>query len=385
MKPIKGIIAALIVALFVCPPCGAQDGSAALFWDINYLSEFNNGEYDISDGRYISSGTIAAARLTPFIGLQTGSRETGRHRVVAGIDIIKDFGSYSTSESDNADNWDLFKEITLYYRYDRARGKNTFTAAAGVFPRALCEGEYDTAILSDANRIYDSNVEGILMQCHFGRGGLTEVILDWNGKFGTVRREEFNVMTAGNIPLSRHISFCWQGMLHHYANSETVVGVVDDNLVNPYFKLDLADKFHLDPPFSVRTLSLSAGAFLGYHRDRRYEECLTPVGLYVGAEAGIGNFGIKNMYHRGGNIVPYYDSMDASGMQYADNLYMRSLMWRQLDEKDKSYDRLELYWQPKLGKYTSLKISTVAHFHHSFSGWQQIATLIFWLDKGRDL
>ena len=45
------------------------------------------------------------------------------------------------------------------------------------------------------------------------------------------------------------------------------------------------------------------------------------------------------------------------------------------------YDRLEAYWEPKIGPYLNIRIAAVFHFHKKYSGCQQMVTLKFNLDK----
>lgn len=353
---------------------------AKFVYDVNFNYAFVNNEFDASDGYFVPSGTIAAARLTPYIGFEINRGAFGSHRLMAGIDVLKNFGanpiSYGAENDPSLENKALLREVTLWYQYARKFGKTDFFAAAGVFPRQLCRGKYTTAVFSDGVRFFDNNAEGLMLRWKRPRSNY-EVILDWNGLYGTDRREQFNVLTYGECYLSEHLYLGWQGMFHHYANSANVGGVVDDHLLNPFVAYDFTKSV------PVEVLTVSAGAYLGYQRDRRKgKEYKTPLGGSLVTDVRNWRVGLRNELYYGADLMPLFNDTDNAGIMYGANLYFRSGSWKiSKDGKPGFYDNAELYWRPLISEFVDIKISAIAHFLPGFIGWQQLVILNFDLEK----
>lgn len=136
--------------------------------------------------------TIYGARLTPSVGLQVRQNANVRHKLMLGIDMMKDFGRHPSAvatspEHDRGlENTRLFREITMYYGIDAKLGSWKLQAFAGMFPRAFSEGEYSQAFFSDSLKFYDNNLEGALIKASNSRAYM-EVAFDWNGMFGSYR------------------------------------------------------------------------------------------------------------------------------------------------------------------------------------------------------
>jgi len=117
----------------------------ALEFDYNVHLEwfFVNNEYAASDNRFAPSRTMCGVRATPSVGLRI-NQERMTHRLLGGIDILKDFGASPTAYGAEADrrqeNWNLFREITLYYNLSAVFGRTEFSAVAGIFPGILRKG-----------------------------------------------------------------------------------------------------------------------------------------------------------------------------------------------------------------------------------------------------
>jgi len=355
-------------------------GGAEFVYDVNFNFAFVNNEFDASGGWFIPSATIAAARITPYVGFEIDRGVYGTHRIMTGIDVLKNFGANPTSygaESDpSLENKALLREITLWYQYRRKFGKTDFLAVAGVFPRHLCGGKYTTAVFSDGVRFFDNNAEGMMLKWRRPRSNY-EVILDWNGLYGTDRREQFNILSYGECYLTDRLYLGWQGMFHHYANSANVGGVVDDHLINPFVAYDLTKAV------PVEVLTVSVGAYLGYQCDRRYlEDVKTPLGASLVTDVRNWRVGLRNELYYGENLLPFFYDKDNGGNMYGTNLYCRSGAWKvSRNGTPGFYDNVELYWKPVVSEFVYIKISAMAHFNPTFSGWQQLVILNFDLEK----
>ena len=344
---------------------------------------FINNEYGASHEEFAPSRTMTGIRLTPLVGLRIEQQNGMRHRLLGGIDIQKDFGAnpYALGTEEEADrkqeNWNLLREIKVYYTFEAQFKKTDFSFVAGIYPRYETRGKYTSAIVSDKFRFYDNNLEGLLLRFKRPKS-YYEVGFDWNGKYGKKRHERFNIFSYGDTYIKPWLHFGWQGMFQHYAGAQDQPGVVDDHIFNPYFLFDFAPMSHL------QALNLSVGGFVGYQRDRRWKEIKVPLGLDVVAEVRHWNAGIRNEFYWGTSLMPYYSVEDSEGVPYGDRLYFREPYW-QIRTGDAHlpavYDRLEAYWQPRISDFLRIRIAAVAHFNHGFSGWQQIATLVFDLES----
>ncbi len=349
-------------------PVAGQDKE--FLYDITFDWIFNNHEYAATKDAFVPSHTLAAARLTPSIGLGIFPEDGSTHRLMAGIDLTRRFGSPFSISS-------LISEATLFYEYARPfSGDCLFSMTAGIFPRSALMGEYTEAVISDDLRFLDNNIDGLLLQMQTGRGNY-EICLDWNGLKSPTRRERFNVLTSGNVRISRLFSAGWQGMFQHYAGMDGVKGiVVDEDFLNPYLRLSLG------PVTGLKKLDISAGPMLGYQRDRQAKDRRYPVGADLVTELRHWSLGIRNELYWGDPMAPFWAGSDITGSPYVDNLYFRSPFWQvSLDGSKGFYDKLEAWWMPNIGKMVRLRIGASLHFNSGFSGWQQYAAIIFDLSK----
>lgn len=344
MKRIVLSIAVLALSLSL----GAQ--SIHPEWDVHFQGAIINDEFDVSKNVLAPSGTLAALRLSPYVGIGFGHN----HRVKVGFDIMKDFGAPDTKP---------VTELAAWYQYDN----NGFTLAAGIFPGSLLSGHYSTVILSDASRFYDAHFDGFFLGWK-GRRSHYELVFDWNGKWGDVRREQFNVMTSGAGWVTPWLALCWEGMFHHYASSAAVQGVVDDHILHPYIRFDFSSFLPLD------RMELSLGGMAGYQMDRLAGDRRIPLGADAVVDIGKWGFGIRNQFYYGQSQAPFYHSKDAAGEEYGADLYMRSSWWQiRKDGKAGLYDRLDAYWMKSLGDYVELGVHAVFHFDYlGILGFQQL-------------
>ena len=91
------------------------------------------------------------------------------------------------------------------------------------------------------------------------------------------------------------------------------------------------------------------------------------------------NAGVENRLFYGTDMMPYYDSLDAGGRKYGNSLYFGDPFWQVTADGTGHgfYDRLEVYYEPRIASFLRLKVAAVMHFNGGFSGWQQIVSLKF--------
>lgn len=365
-----------------------DDGKVHFDYDVDFEMKFDNRELYRSD--FSNSMTIFGARLTPSVGIVIPQDELSlNHRIMLGIDVMKDFGASPISPdlagpgSDEAagrlTNLDLFREMTLYYKLERNTEKTGLELYAGVFPRKTAEGNYSEAFFSDSLKFYDNNLEGLLIKVRRPRG-YWEVGCDWLGQKGQVRKEKFMVFSAGESFVANSLHIGYAAYMYHFAGSTKARGVVDNILLNPYVKFDLGRQMGL------QMFEMRLGWLQAMQHDREF------VGHYVfpgGGEFDLDvrnwNVGIHNRLFYGTDMMPYYNNVDKGGDKYGTRLYMGDPFYRIHDDGIDGpglYDRLDLYWEPKLGNMLSLRVSARFHFHDSsYSGCQQIVGLRFNLEE----
>lgn len=370
----------------------AEDHKMRLAYDVDFETRFDNREYYRS--AFSPSMTIFGARLTPSAGLDIYQNKDISHRLMAGIDVRKDFGASPVSKlltggtetpetSLKQNNTDLFREMLLYYNLDASAGKAALQLYAGIFPRRAVMGDYSDVFFSDSLMFYDNNIEGVLLRIRRPRS-YWEVGCDWMGQFGQVRKEKFMIFSYGQSNITPSFKLGYSGYMYHFAGSQKARGVVDNILLNPFMKYDFGD------PAGFQELSVRLGWLQAMQHDRLF------VGHYVfpgGGELDLvvkkWNFGISNHLFCGTDMMPYYNSKDSGGDKYGDRLYFGDPFYRMHDDDTSGvgvYDRLEVFYEPDLGPYLKIGIGARFHFHGSrYSGCQQVLSLKFNLNGKTDL
>ncbi len=344
---------------------------AGFAYDVKSEMNFDNREFYRSG--FSESMTIFGARLTPSVGISVPQRSLGmEHRVMVGIDVMKDFGGPQT-------NIDLFREMTLYYRLDKRTRTTGLELYAGIFPRETMGGSYSEAFFSDSLRFYDNNLEGLLVKVRRPKA-YWEIGCDWMGQKGYDAKERFMIFSSGESSIASFFKVGYAAYMYHFAGSERARGVVDNILMNPYLRFDFGDMMNL------QEFSLRFGWLQAMQHDREF------VGHYVfpgGGEFDLGirqwNFCISNKLFYGMDMMPYYNCTDTAGDKYGPRLYFGDPFYRIHDDSSAGpglYDRLDIFYEPHIGKYLNIRLGARFHFNNmKYSGCQQIVGIIFNLDK----
>ena len=379
------IIASFVLfCLSFLPLCAEETGKVRIAYDVDFEMNFDNREFYRS--AFTPSMTIFGARLTPSVGIRLDQPEHGiSHRLMAGIDVMKDFGASPVSEilaggescetSLKLNNSALLRELTVYYNMRRTAGNTGLELYAGIFPRKASEGKYSDVFFSDSLRFYDNNLEGILLKIRRPKA-YWEVGCDWFGQYGQVRKEKFMIFSRGESRITDFFNIGYAAYMYHFAGSRKARGVVDNILLNPFVDFQFGSRMGLQR-FSIRLGWLQA-----MQHDREF------VGHYVfpgGGELEVGvrnwNVGIANRLFYGTDMMPYYDSSDTAGDKYGTRLYLGDPFYRVHDDGQTGpglYDRFEVYWEPKLGRYLNIKVSAMFHFNgFRYSGCQQMVGIRF--------
>ena len=341
-------------------------------YDVKFDYIFLNSEFDRSSNVFEKSGTLHAARLTPLVGADWNQGGLARHSIRVGVDLFKNMG-------EGLPAGDVFREVLLYYNADVPvrRYRGTFSAIAGVFPRSFSEGLYSDAFFSDDVRYLDNNFEGMFFK-YSNPTVYADLGLDWCGMKGLTRREAFRIMSSGKVDLfgTSLFAFGWAASMFHYAGSETVRGVVDNTMVNPYLLLDFSSAI------GVSNLSLRTGPIVTYQWDRVHDqEKHMPWGLESVLTIQERAFGIEDTFYWGDDLY-YYDDKYGASVYYGEPFYswpMEGRSWM---------DKLAVFYQPRIADCVNLRVALEFFFGKAmedcppvYRGTNQILTFIFDLDK----
>ena len=355
----------IIIMLLSCAATMQAGDKLRFVYDVNFEMNFDNREF--YESNFSSSMTIFGARLTPAVGLEIATDNNTLHRLMGGIDVMKDFGSEQV-------NKELFREISLYYRLNKKFNDTEMTLYAGIFPRRNMEGRYSQAFFSDSLKFYDNNLEGLLIK--FNRpNAYFEVGCDWMGQYGETRRERFMIYSAGEGKVASFMTFGYAGYMYHFANSVKVKALVDNILLNPYVRFDFG------PQADFQTLSVSLGYLQALQHNRvQVGHYVFPGGVHLDFEARKWNVAIKNMAYYGTGIMPYYNYYDPGNIKFGNNLYLGDPFYRVYDTDSKErglYDRFEVCYEPSIGKHLKIRVAALLHFNNfSYSGFQQNVGMI---------
>lgn len=366
------LICALAAALMAATVAEAkQKEDVRVVYGVDFDMNFDNREFYRSS--FSESMTIFGARLTPSIGLAVEKERGTRHSIVAGIDVMKDFGAQMAAPKE------LLREPTLYYRLEKDCGKMDLELYAGVFPRKKSEGKYSEAFFSDSLKFYDNNLEGLLVKFKLPKAYF-EVGCDWMGQFGQTQRERFMIYSSGEGKVASFLTLGYSGYVYHFAGCTEVRGVVDNILANPYARFDFGKMT------DFQTLSFRLGWLQALQNDRRnIGQYTRPYGAEFDFEIRKWNAGVRNSMFYGRDMMPYYNYCDAGGYKYGTRLYFGDPFYRVHDDADEGpgmYDRFEIFWNPYVSDLIDIKVRAIFHYHGSnYSGCQQVVSLNFNLDR----
>lgn len=337
-----------ILALCVASAATAQ----RLDYGLDFKVRFDNREYK---SEFSGDKTLFGLKLVPEAGVRWGD-----NRLMAGMDLTRHFGAKGDGQPD--------PELLLYYEYNNNRN---FEAVAGIFQRDKM-GSYPRAFISGSKVFYDAAIEGALFR-YYGRRGGAELACDWNSMITETEYERFLLYFSGFLRFG-DFTVGHYAMMHHFAGSETDPGVVDNALQYSYagysFSLDRVAVKNSGRTSQVKGTApknsyIRAGWLYASQNDRENEDkFVRPDGFMAEVQLQWRSFGVNNTIYLGDNLMPYYG-------RYGSELYVGDPFFRTTHGV---YDRLEVYWKPRLNHGLHLKVSTVHHYDGDIWNWQQAIT-----------
>ena len=374
MKNIHSILLIILLSIIGLDAFASSADSTKvdLVYDVRFDMNFDNREFAKSE--FSPSMTIFGARLTPSVGVAVKQPGNLKHKVMLGVDVMKDFGAPADSS--------LFRELNLYYQLDKKAGKTAFSLQVGIFPRSSMEAYYSEAFFSDSLKFYDNNLEGLMLKLRRPKAYF-ELGCDWMGKYGMNQRERFMVFSGGSGKIFSFMSLGYSAYMYHYANSMKVKGVVDNFLVNPYVKFDFAEMT------GMQSLALRGGWIQNMQNDRRnLGHYLFTGGAEVELDVRHWNVGIRNNFYIGQPLMPMYNIKDAIGQKYGNNIYFGDPFYRLNDDGTFGsgfYNRAEAYYDLNINDFLKMRVTAAFHITHmKYAGCQQMVRLVFDLQKLMD-
>lgn len=318
--------------------------SQGFLWEMDFGFRFDNREY--ANSTLAPSLTHFGVIAAPRIGYSWDEGST----LFAGVDLQQQFGMPVPA---------LEAGVLLYYQYKNER----LEAQAGIFPRNKMTGDYPHAFFDEA-QFFDTTLEGLRLHYAYGPGGLLEFITDWNGCKYEHSRERFRIQIYGKQSFGAfYVAVPF--LLHHYANSDYVRGVVDNLWLYPHLGWNNA--------YEDWEWDTKLGWLKTFQNDRRQGRGYTnPGGFQAEVAVSYKSLKLLNTLYLGKNLLPYYTTSDASGQPYASDLYLGNPFYRTTTG---FYDQLEIRWEPVHTEKMQLALRSVHHFTGKESGWQQLVSL----------
>lgn len=312
LSPITGTIIAFI--LLIGSSLKAQEVGVKL----NFFGYADNREFGAI---YTQPKTIFGTMVSP----QLYFKLDGGHALYGGIHYNQDFGKHT-------ENKQRLNPIA-YYNYTSA----TVDFAIGFIPRYERLKDIPRVVLADTFMYDRPNIEGMYFQ--YSKGGFKQrVFIDWLSKQSYTQREQF---VAGISGIYRTGLFYVDhaGLLYHNAltSNDAIEEHIQDNaVVTAKAGLDLSHTTLFD------SLTVDAGAVIGFDRVRTEYEMRTAKGFISTQHIGYKKFAITNTVYIG----------EVQNLPNGDSFYHRD-----------KYDRLDISWSPF--RTAAIEGKFVASFHFS--------------------
>lgn len=339
----------LIIILFTIPLITSAQG---FFGSVDFDFLLDNREYRQLEGDPPSQ-TLFGSSISPMAGY----RWDALHSINAGFNFFKDFGTYES---------DFRLTPYIYYNYKNPN----FNFDVGIVPREKLSDRYNRIFFSDSIRFHDVDVEGLIIQ--YKKANFSaETVLDWTAKRYDYQRERFMIFGFFSYDYKEFYTGLTYNY-YHFAGSHLVKGVVDSYLFNPHIGYRKRD-------FFFDSMDISAGWVQLIQRERvLIKEYVERGGFFIDVTLKKFSLGLNNTFFAGKDMMPYYYTLDQGGAMFGNELYLGE---RFFGTHKGVYDRLELFWRPKVHECIDLNFSFVLHFDGRGVGTKQIISLKIDLDQ----
>lgn len=344
----KRVLTIITVLLALCVAPLPEANAQEVLWSVDFNAVLNNREGG-DDMR--TDQTFIFTRLAPEVGL---TLDGGRNRIMGGV-------AWFQPMNDNCTGYKVLP--TVYYAYRDTHLK----ADLGMFPRTHLRERVPRYLWSDSLDYCQPNVRGAMLQYEHQRGGWMQAVLDWRQMQTRTRREAFNVLLSGAMPLVGSLWVKGHIYYNHLAKRKDAPegeGVIDDATINPM----LALRLH---PGQV-ALNVEAGAIMQFQRQRSQHKWHSPAGFIASARGRWKWLEIEETFFAGKDLFPLY-GLCGPELNLGDSYYRSEL-----------YSRTDV--RAHLVQKSFVDVSAVLTFHATdrITGfWQQLSCRFFVGGAGR--
>jgi hypothetical protein len=265
-------------------------------WQVTLSPFFDNTEFGGST--VTNDQTMAGARLTPTIGLAFDSV----HRIMAGVTLLKEFGSSYAIDS--------YAPIA-YYAFKR----KSIGFTMGAFPRNYAVENYPRIFFQDSISYYRPIMNGLSFNVA-KNNSYFNVWLDWTSKQSPTQRETFFAGISSRLQQGvfyvQHFDY-----LMHYAkmNPAPANQFIHDNcLLLTSLGIDLT------PKTKLTKLDFNVGWLCGLEDNRGTTDWLMHDGLMIDATIEYKGIGLKNNFYYGEKQQFFYPN-EENKLYWGDSFY----------------------------------------------------------------
>jgi len=284
--------------------------------NLNLHTFADNREYAKSN-RF--SQTIFGLRFAPEIGLRLDTV----HRLRIGLNALHEFGSSKFTNK---------IDPIAYYEFKQ----ESWNFFMGMFARRGLVDDYPRALLKDTFNYYRPNVEGMLLK--YQNANWKQVLwIDWTSRQTATDRENFIFGLSGTYKKDLFFVSHYAMMLHNAGPAVPIPNdhVEDNGAAIVRAGLDLSHRTFLD------SLTFSAGGMMSFERVRSVGGWKTPKGVLLDLQMEYRRFGVINSFYKG----------EGHRLIYGDQFYSA-----------KTYNRMDLYWRPRIYKGIEGQFTLSFHF-----------------------
>ena len=291
-------------------------------------SFFNNNEFTGSEVK--NSQTFAGVHFVPQLGLSFQEK----HRIFAGFDAMREFGSERAI--------DIIDPVA-YYQFD----SQPFVFYMGAFPRKPLLDNYPRMFFQDSIRLFRPIINGFFWELRSQKDNYFNVWLDWTGRQSEQRRESFFMGYSGRYQLGMVYVQHFGYMFHFAASMNPVIPepVHDNGVMLTSIGLDLAKKADFEK------LELNAGYSIGLDRNRGNDE---------GWRRSNGFLSELKVEYRGIGLL--HTLYRGKGQQTFYNTFQNQLYWGDQAYRTEKYNRTDAYLYFIKNHVASVKFIYSFHF-----------------------
>jgi len=299
----------LLLGCLCLPALRGQDRTSSLVGATETLVQLHlSAFFDNTEFRHSQlemPQTMAGVHVAPGLGL----RWNGTHTVMAGVDLLKEFGSERLVD---------YSDLMAYYRYE----KDAILFTMGAFPREDVTGDYPRLFFSDSIRNYRPMITGFCWS-YREEASYFKAWLDWSFRQTTQRHEAFFMGESFRLDLGtaylQHF-----GYMYHFAGVKdppAFDALHDNGLYLTSVGSDLTSWMNLGP---IDKLDFSLGWVAGVEDARGTSDWVAHHALLAKQELAWWRLGLENNFYLGEGQMIFYEE-HGNLLYWGDRLFRANL------------------------------------------------------------